>query len=195
MGKIQIKSIQADSFKTVFIRQKGKKLQLPTNWQVKSSNIFHTIILPTQLISNIDGQPLNIGDFIGIFYKYQDKEFAAGYGAWTGAFTQFKIFGDDLTTSNIKEGLSIGESFIIKIWQVKTKKVTNAQSEFAPIGTQGLVVSTDKFTNGGISMISRLSGTSTPVLNILENKSVGVFPNPAKHFVRVQPYIDFAEVS
>lgn len=192
MGKIQIKSIQADSFKTVFIRQKGKKLQLPTNWQVKSSNIFHTIILPTQLISNIDGQPLNIGDFIGIFYKYQDKEFAAGYGAWTGAFTQFKIFGDDLTTSNIKEGLSIGESFIIKIWQVKTKKVINAQSEFAPIGTQGLVVSTDKFTNGGISMISRLSGTSTPVLNILENKSVGVFPNPAKHFVQVQPYIDFA---
>ena len=192
MGKIQIKSIQADSLKTVFIRQKGKKLQLPTNWQVKSSNIFHTIILPTQLISNIDGQPLNIGDFIGIFYKYQDKEFAAGYGAWTGAFTQFKIFGDDLTTSNIKEGLSIGESFIIKIWQVKTKKVINAQSEFAPIGTQGLVVSTDKFTNGGISMISRLSGTSTPVLNILENKSVGVFPNPAKHFVQVQPYIDFA---
>lgn len=192
IGKIQIKSIQADSLKTVFIRQKGKKLQLPTNWQVKSSNIFHTIILPTQLISNIDGQPLNIGDFIGIFYKYQDKEFAAGYGAWTGAFTQFKIFGDDLTTSNIKEGLSIGESFIIKIWQVKTKKVINAQSEFAPIGTQGLVVSTDKFTNGGISMISRLSGTSTPVLNILENKSVGVFPNPAKHFVQVQPYIDFA---
>lgn len=192
MGKIQIKSIQADSLKTVFIRQEGKKLQLPTNWQVKSSNIFHTIILPTQLISNIDGQPLNIGDFIGIFYKYQDKEFAAGYGAWTGAFTQFKIFGDDLTTSNIKEGLSIGESFIIKIWQVKTKKVINAQSEFAPIGTQGLVVSTDKFTNGGISMISRLSGTSTPVLNILENKSVGVFPNPAKHFVQVQPYIDFA---
>lgn len=192
IGKIQIKSIQADSLKTVFIRQKGKKLQLPTNWQVKSSNIFHTIILPTQLISNIDGQPLNNGDFIGIFYKYQDKEFAAGYGAWTGAFTQFKIFGDDLTTSNIKEGLSIGESFIIKIWQVKTKKVINAQSEFAPIGTQGLVVSTDKFTNGGISMISRLSGTSTPVLNILENKSVGVFPNPAKHFVQVQPYIDFA---
>jgi hypothetical protein len=192
IGKIQIKSIQADSLKTVFIRQKGKKLQIPSNWQVKSSNIFHTIILPTQMMSNIDGQPLSIGDFIGIFYKYQDKEFVAGYGAWTGYFTQFKIYGDDLLTTNIKEGLSVGESFTIKVWQVKTKKVINVQSEFAPVGTQGLVISTDKFSTGGISMISRLSGTSTPVLNILEDKRVGVFPNPATHFVQVQPYIDFA---
>jgi len=191
MGKVQIKSIQADSVKTVFIRQKGKKLQLPANWQVKSSNIFHTIILPTQLISNMDGQPLAIGDFIGVFYKYQDKEFAAGYGAWTGSFTQFKIYGDDLLTTNVKEGLSVGESFIIKVLQVKTKKVLSAQSEFAPIGTQGLVISTDKFTNGGISMISRLAGTSTPVLNILDNKSVRVFPNPSAHYVQIQPQIDF----
>jgi hypothetical protein len=192
VGRIQVRSIQADSIKTILLRQRGKRLSLPSNWQVKTSNSFHTIILPSQLISNIDGQALAIGDFIGVFYKFQDKEFAAGYGAWTGTTSQFRIYGDDPLTPNVKEGLGPGESIFVKVYQVKSKKVFNVQSEFAPIGTQGLVVSLDKFSNGGISMISKLSGTSTPVLNILEEFNVRVFPNPATHFVQIQPLIDFS---
>ena len=190
-GRLQIKSAQTDSVKTVLVRQKGRKLQLPTNWQVKPTNLVHTIILPANLLSSIDGQPLSIGDFIGVFYKQQDKEMMAGYGAWTGSSTNFKVFGDDLATPNIKEGLSVGEPFVIKIWSVKLKKEIMVRSDFATIGTQGLVISTDKFTNGGISMISKITGTSTSLLTLIDENKVKVFPNPSNQFVQIQSNIEF----
>jgi hypothetical protein len=191
IGRLQIKSIQADSVKTVLVRQKGRKLQLPSNWQVKPTNLVHTIILPANLLTSIDGQPLSIGDFIGVFYKQQDKEMMAGYGAWTGSSTNFKVFGDDLLTTNVKEGLSVGEPFVIKIWSVKLKKEIMVRADFATIGTQGLVISTDKFTNGGISMISKITGTSTTLLTLIDENKVKVFPNPSNQFVQIQSNIEF----
>jgi hypothetical protein len=191
IGRLQIKSIQADSVKTVLVRQKGRKLQLPSNWQVKPTNLVHTIILPANLLSSIDGQPMSIGDFIGVFYKQQDKEMMAGYGAWTGSSTNFKVFGDDLLTTNVKEGLSVGEPFVIKIWSVKLKKEIMVRADFATIGTQGLVISTDKFTNGGISMISKITGTSTSLLTLIDENKVKVFPNPSNQFVQIQSNIEF----
>jgi hypothetical protein len=191
IGRLQIKSAQTDSVKTVFVRQKGRKLQLPSNWQVKPTNLIHTIILPTNLLSSLDGQPLSIGDFIGVFYKQQDKEMMAGYGAWTGSSSNFKVFGDDLLTTNVKEGLSVGEPFVIKIWSVKLKKEIMVRADFATIGTQGLVISTDKFTNGGISMISKITGTSTSLLTLIDENKVKVFPNPSNQFVQIQSNIEF----
>ena len=191
IGRLQIKSAQTDSVKTVLVRQKGRKLQLPSNWQVKPTNSIHTIILPTNLLSSLDGQPLSIGDFIGVFYKQQDKEMMAGYGAWTGSLSNFKVFGDDMLTTNVKEGLSVGEPFVIKIWSVKLKKEIMVRADFATIGTQGLVISTDKFTNGGISMISKITGTSTSLLTLIDENKVKVFPNPSNQFVQIQSNIEF----
>lgn len=191
IGRLQIKSAQTDSVKTVLVRQKGRKLQLPSNWQVKPTNSIHTIILPANLLSSLDGQPLSIGDFIGVFYKQQDKEMIAGYGAWTGASSNFMVFGDDLLTTNVKEGLSVGEPFVIKIWSVKLKKEIMVRADFAAIGTQGLVISIDKFTKGGISMISKISGTSTTLLTLIDENKVKVFPNPSNQFVQIQSNIEF----
>lgn len=191
IGRLQIKSAQTDSVKTVIVRQKGRKLQLPSNWQVKPTSLFHTIILPANLLSSIDGQSLSIGDFVGVFYKQQEKEMMAGYGAWTGSSTNFKVFGDDPSTPNIKEGLSVGEPFVIKIWSVKLKKEIMVRTDFATIGTQGLVISTDKFTNGGISMISKVTGTSTSLLTLLDENQVRIFPNPSNQLVQVQSNIAF----
>ena len=191
IGRLQIKSAQTDSVKTVLVRQKGRKLQLPSNWQVKPTNSIHTIILPTNLLSSLDGQPLSIGDFIGVFYKQQDKEMMAGYGAWTGSSSNFKVFGDDLLTTNVKEGLIVGEPFVIKIWSVKLKKEIMVRADFATIGTQGLVISTDKFTNGGISMISKITGTSTSLLTLIDDNNVKVFPNPSNQFVQIESNIEF----
>lgn len=192
VGQIKIKSIQADSVKTIFIRQKGKKLMLPSNWQLKPTNFSHTILLPSGLLSEVAGQPLNIGDFIGVFYKNQEKEWLAGYGAWTGSASAFKVFGDDILTTNVKEGLSLGESFIIKVWQFKSNKIYISRADYAPVGTQGVVISADKFVNGGVSMISKLTGTSTSTPILLDNNSVSVFPNPGSRMVQIQPGINFA---
>jgi hypothetical protein len=115
----------------------------------------------------------------------------AGYGAWTGSSSNFKVFGDDLLTTNVKEGLSVGEPFVIKIWSVKLKKEIMVRADFATIGTQGLVISTDKFTNGGISMISKITGTSTSLLTLIDENKVKVFPNPSNQFVQIQSNIEF----
>jgi hypothetical protein len=191
IGQLKIKSIQADSVKTIYIRQKGKKLMLPANWQIKPTNVSHTILLPSGLLSEVAGQPLNIGDFIGVFYKNQDKEWLAGYGAWTGSASSFKVFGDDTQTSNVKEGLSVGESFILKVWQFRSNKIYVLRADYAPMGTQGVVISADKFVNGGISMITKLTGTNTSIPSILDHNNISIFPNPGSRWVQIQPNMNF----
>jgi hypothetical protein len=65
------------------------------------------------------------------------------------------------------------------------------RADFATIGTQGLVISTDKFSNGGISMISKITGTSTSLLTLIDENKVKVFPNPSNQFVQIQSNIEF----
>lgn len=186
LGRILIRSTQLDSTRTIMVRQRGKRLLLPQSWQVNVTPLFHTLFLPANLISQIEGQALRVGDFVGVFFTHQGRETCAGYGAWTGQTTSFRVFGDNPATSTMKEGLAEGEAFVCKIWRVGKGDVLSVKAEFAPLGTQGIVIATDRFTGSGISMISRLSTTGTSTIQPLQTIGLVLFPNPAQTLVQIK---------
>jgi hypothetical protein len=165
-ARITISSTSGSIVQYVTIIQASKRVaDLPDSWKVIITENNHTLILPSTLQTDFEGKTIQIGDHVGIFYPRDGKLVCAGEGEWNGSNTSFPVYGDDASTT-IKDGFSANEVFTVKVWQAATQQEYNAQAEYAPLGTNGIISATDRYLTDAISMITRLSAARTETLNI-----------------------------
>jgi hypothetical protein len=80
----------------------------PTGWEVTETPLTHVIIVPDALPLEVDGIPVENGDFIGVFFDNGGSMVCGGYvelGA--GLNNNFVAFGEFIATP----GFSFGEAF------------------------------------------------------------------------------------
>lgn len=82
-----------------------------------------TVLIPVQAspqygsIDGSPGTPLDLYDEIGIFQALDDGTFrCVGAGVWLQSLLSITIWGDDVTTSVVMEGLLTGDSLYYRVW-------------------------------------------------------------------------------
>jgi len=120
----------------------------PTGWEFTKTATSHLISIAT---TTTFSTPLQPGDFIGAFYLDENGvEKCGGTNVWDGVHNKVVVaFGDDATTSPLKEGFASGENFIWKVYFNTTSNVKNASVTY----NAALPNSDGKFYDNGLSAI------------------------------------------
>jgi hypothetical protein len=135
----------------------------PWNYQVTGDN--HTIILVDTMYSLIAGQPLQPGDFIGVFYDQSGVPECGGYVQWTGSTNALSAWGDDPLTPD-KDGFYSGEIIQVQVWKMMSMTEHNVNTRFSPaLPDQGVYVSS------GLSGIDSLYTLSLSGMLSMTSKS------------------------
>ena len=136
---------------------------LPQSWEVVPTMISHIITIPLSVAPLLNEQPLNPGDYIGVFYKTGLIEKCGGFAEWT---TQENIavvaYGDDELTPE-KDGFTEDENFIWKVFSTQDYLSFYADVEYDPF----LPDTIGKFVTFGLSALIKLKAFSLETQNIL----------------------------
>ncbi len=162
----------------------------PPGWDFVPTSENHTIIVPANLVSNVNGQPLAVGDLIGFFYSHNNSQFCAGYGTWTGVGITFPVYGNDAISPN-KNGFAQGEIFKVKVWRSAQQTAVDVQATYTPPNGNP-ITHTNAFANDGISQLQGITGSSTldiPLTagwNIISSYVTPTSPNMVDVFASIQ---------
>ncbi len=101
------------AFSTPIVHNPDLPCDMP--WTYIQTGQVHTISIPATADVHIFGEPLENGDWIGVFYVDDNgDEVCGGAGKWGGPFgtggAAVNAYGDDLTTPE-KDGFAAGETF------------------------------------------------------------------------------------
>lgn len=134
------------------------------DWTYVNTGSNHTILIQTGVVT-VDGNPLEIGDFIGVFYNLSGTLTCAGYIDWNGISTAISAWG---TESGLNNGFANNEAFNWKVWKASTGAIVDMTATYAP----GFPNSGNYSTNG-MSGLLTLTGSS-PVVSF---NATGTFSN------------------
>ena len=127
-----------------------------------SSN--HTVLVESNLNISIDGNSINIGDSIGVFYDSLGNEACAGFIVWNGANQTLAAWGTD----GNYEGFTSGEEFSWKISQNGVVYNAVATYQVGGFPNQGT------YSDNGISGLASLTSVSvsgvSPILEFELNE-------------------------
>lgn len=140
------------------------------NWNFVNTGMSHIILIPHYAQITIDGQKIQPGDFISVFYdkKEGDKTrqlnaggmglgVAPGGVKYTGNVTAIAVWG---TQEGKNNGLATGEVLKWKIWRAKDGKVFDAEATYMTQIMDPSIVNTDTYVVDGISGIMSLTAKS-----------------------------------
>ena len=130
---------------------------LPWNYSTNESN--HTIGITNPNIVFIDGNPLDVGDFVGVFYDSSGTKACAGYEEWNGQGIGLAAWGAE---AGIDNGFMAGEEFSFKVWRAINGEEIDCDATYNTVS----VPNTAFYTPNGISVIETLIGNSTGELEI-----------------------------
>jgi hypothetical protein len=131
--------------------------QNPDPWHVIQTGSNHTIFIKASVNPSVNGDLLQPGDFIGVFYDSAGtgKLACGGYTYWSGENKFITAYGKDGSNPGFKHG----EQFLYKIWKHTTKcTIDNVTVSYA---TGGLITHTNTFGENGISEVNNLNGVSS----------------------------------
>ncbi len=100
---------------------------VPWSFTITSTN--HTIVLPEFSTYLLDGIPIEVGDYIGVFYDSLGVLACGGYQRWEGVSTAVAAWGDD-TQSPAIDGFASGEALKWKIWDASEDTVYDCQATY-----------------------------------------------------------------
>ena len=102
----------------------------PTGWEFTKTASSHLISVPDDVI--FPSIPLAPGDFFGVFYLDElGQEKCGGANVWDGVNSKVVVaFGDDPTTSPVKDGFDAGEAFIWKAYYTATSTEKYAEVSY-----------------------------------------------------------------
>jgi hypothetical protein len=134
------------------------------SWFFRNTGVSHTVVIPQGTVPHVDGLPVTVGDYIGVFYDSAGTLACAGYEMWTGSSNvSLSAFGDDPMTP-VKDGFFAGETFKWKIWRHSDGIVLAAKAAYIPVGgLGGIVTETNVFGTNRISALASLAGSLTAV--------------------------------
>ncbi len=131
---------------------------LPTDWAPPTPQASsHTVVIEASINPTIDGVPLQNGSIIGVFYLTQTGYKPAGLVTWAGITATLTVYGDDATTTSIREGMLLNENFIWKIKRQPDNLVVDINPTYV-VGTP--YTHTNQFANNGLSGLSGLQATT-----------------------------------
>ena len=128
----------------------GNQIALDSPW---GNNTCISGDLFTSHIVTFDiSEGINIGDFIGLFYTSENGDLVFAQAIeYDGSNFYFAICGDDSTT-NEKDGFSIGEEFIWQLWPVGENCAYSLNLTYTGSDQTGY------YQPNGMSQVSSLSG-------------------------------------
>ena len=91
-------------------------------WTNSYSSTNHSIVIPNVSNLTINGNPLEVGDYIGVFYDSLGTLACSGYIIWNGQMSGIAAWGEELGN----DGFVAGEEFKWKIWQASTNTIFDA---------------------------------------------------------------------
>jgi hypothetical protein len=105
---------------------------LPPGWDFIPTNSDHVISVRISSNPNINGVPLEAGDYIGVFYYDGDVQYCGGAAEWNGTSNIAVIaYGDDVTTPE-KDGFIQGEAFNWRVFSWPTETEYEAIATYDP---------------------------------------------------------------
>ncbi|WP_373548274.1 pre-peptidase C-terminal domain-containing protein [Haliscomenobacter sp.] len=164
-----------------------------------SSLLSHTVAVLRNVDAEVGGNPLQVGDYFGFFYKASNGTLViAGKKIWEDKNTLITVNGDDPSTPNEQEGFKDGEVLVLKVWRAADQQVYDVNADYLSIGTaigNAFVDATDKFKNQALSAIGKLRSGNNATHDILLKKgwnliSSKVTPQAPDMEVVFQPIID-----
>ncbi len=129
-------------------------------WDYVNTGKTAIIGVQTSINPTIDGQPLQAGDVIGVFFVRDGALACGGYETWLGTQNiSIAAFGDDDQTT-LKDGFAENELFQYKIWDASAGKEYTATVTYQSGGPN--------YTTNGICVLSSLQAVSsvTHTLNL-----------------------------
>ena len=133
------------------------------NWTYSISSISHSILIPTTANITIGGNPIQIGDYMGVFYVDDNGELACGgYQIYDGTNTALSAwFHDSYTT--YKDGFYDGEAFTWKLFS------TTLGMEYPAVATyESGFPNQGYFATNGMSGIASITASSSHEVVLLE---------------------------
>lgn len=131
------------------------------NWEIEVTSSNHTILIPITADLSINDAPIEVGDYLGVFYLGQDDlPYCAGKIMFTGVTNTLTVYGAEPGEFN---GLQIGEEFIWKTWKLSANEERIALADY-----DVTMPNFDVFANDGISAITALSNTVSQSIEIQE---------------------------
>ncbi|MCX6256618.1 MAG: PKD domain-containing protein [Bacteroidia bacterium] len=133
-------------------------IQIPVapDWTYINTGQNHTIIIPANVIMNINNNPAAHGDYLGVFYHDSSNNLACGgYVVWNGTNTVLSAWADDPETLN-KDGFATGETFIWKIWNIADLHEYTSSAIYMPVGVNG-ITQQGNFAIDGVSGLLSLN--------------------------------------
>jgi PKD repeat protein len=144
----------------------------PNDWDYTITGLNHTILIPGNSII-VDGLPISIGDYVGVFFNdLSGNPACGGYIIYNGQDNIIPAWGDDVLTPE-KEGFIVNEEFQWKVFR-PNDGITFPLNAVYQIGVN--TPDSGFFVNDGISVIQSLNNY---VLNYLSFAVSG--------FVQYQP--------
>ena len=122
-------------------------LSVYPNWSYLNSGNNHSILIPDTVDITFEGNSLEIGDYLGVFYDSLGTMVCGGYQEWNGVMVAVAAWGDD-TNSNQKEGFALGEEFNWKVWDASQDTIFDVVASY----------NTEYFSHQGFYDVNGLSG-------------------------------------
>ncbi|MEA3443913.1 MAG: T9SS type A sorting domain-containing protein [Bacteroidota bacterium] len=131
------------------------------NWTYQNTGANHTVLVQTG-VAYVNGSPLEVGDYIGVFFLDGAILVCAGYGEWNGSVMSVTAWGDDSSTP-AKDGFASGEAFNWKIWDASQNMEIDAFATYVlNFPNQG-----NYFTNG-MSALATLMSSNEIIPNVTD---------------------------
>lgn len=132
-------------------------LATPSWADLPSTDGSHSMIIPNIaslfLAPNV---PIQIGDYVGVFFDDNSTLVCGGYLKWEGLNNSFDIKGDDGLTPNDKEGFADGEDFVWKVFRPYAGEF-DATVTFDPIANGQASSDDGKYLDEGVSVVTSIS--------------------------------------
>ncbi len=123
-------------------------------WTIEVTNIKHSIMVLSGCEATINGNSLDNGDFIGVFYNDSGVDRCSGYLRWYDGLDRLVTIYGDLPETTNKEGFINDEKFKLKIWKNSSSTTYEAKGKFREPG--GAITATDRFLSNGVSELLKI---------------------------------------
>ena len=131
------------------------------NWDVEVTSNNHIVLIPSTANITINDSPIEVGDYVGVFYLADDDlYYCAGKMQYTGITNTLTVYGNDPGMFN---GFENGEQFVWKTWKASINEVRLALADY-----DGSLPNMGNYVTDGISGITALSNTMSHDLEMLE---------------------------